>query len=534
MAIYVLVLGLLVTATSVWVARVLDERNEHDLLTTETKQAALAISGAVLSVKDPLETVLHVEEATGGDPVRFRQFAQRLVGPAAPFVSMALWDVKGGTPRVTGVAGVPSELDATSSRARAFIEHAASSPTFVVTSPGGPVDRVAYAISDVAHPGLVVYAERAIPPSKVVPIQLDAPFSNLRFATYLGTSTAPGALATTNVPTSELPLDGDTAREQIPFGDTSITLVAAARTHLGGSLGRWLPLVFLIGGLLITALAVLATRKLETARRTAEVDRATIEHLYRAQDTLLSQQRSIAETLQRALLPAFNPEIPHVVIASRYLPGVRGVEIGGDWYSVIRLDDDRFGFVVGDVSGRGVSAAAVMARMRFTLRAYLAEGHPPDRALTLATRQLSVSVDGHFATVLVGVADVSDRSLVVASAGHFSPLVIDGEGAHYPPIVIGPPLGVEATWTYRASSLLMPEGSTLLAFTDGLIERRTEVIDEGLHRLAKIGTSHAGSPEALLDVLVAELGQDSDDDIALLAFQWLHAAGPDVVDASSP
>jgi serine phosphatase RsbU (regulator of sigma subunit) len=516
----VVLIGCVVTAASAWVAATLDSRNERDLLTTSTQQAALAISGAVLSVKDPLAASLAVAEATSGDTTQFRAHARRLVGPGATFVSVSLWDVVSGVPRVVDAVGASPELDVTSPQASSFISHAAESPTFVVTTPGRSTDRVSYAVGDTSDRRFVVYAERAIPASRMVPLQAAAPFSDLWFATYIGPHLTPSALATTNVPESQLPLPADAARERIPFGDTTITLVAVARDHLGGDLGRWLPWVFLLGGAVITTVAALSVRQIERARRRAESDRATIAELYRKQDALYKEQRSISETLQRALLPARNPTIPGVAVASRYLPGVLGVEIGGDWYSMIRIDDDRFAFVVGDVSGRGVSAASIMARMRFTIRAYLAEGHSPDAALALSARQLDVSADNHFATVLVGVADPSDRTLHMASAGHFSPLVLTGTHAYYPRIIVGPPLGVAATWPYKSTVVSMPEGSTLLAFTDGLIERRGEVIDAGLERLAKSAAAHDGSPDVLLDTIVEELGTESEDDIALLAFQW--------------
>jgi serine phosphatase RsbU (regulator of sigma subunit) len=167
-----------------------------------------------------------------------------------------------------------------------------------------------------------------------------------------------------------------------------------------------------------------------------------------------------------------------------------------------------------------------MARLRFTLRAYLAEGHAPDVALTLTSRQFDISIDDHFATVLVGVADVADRSLIVSSAGHFPPLIIDSGGAHYPTIALGPPLGVDPSWTYGSTIIPMETGSSLLAFTDGLIERRQEVLDQGLERLAKAAASSALTPEQLLDAVMDQVGADAEDDIALLAFAWDREAAP--------
>ena len=103
------------------------------------------------------------------------------------------------------------------------------------------------------------------------------------------------------------------------------------------------------------------------------------------------------------------------------------MDIGGDWYSIIQLDDNRFGFVVGDVSGRGIDAATHMARVRFTLRAYLIEGHRPNVALDLSTRQLDLQADGHFTTVLIGVGDLAAGRITLANAGHLNPVVLSGD-----------------------------------------------------------------------------------------------------------
>jgi serine phosphatase RsbU (regulator of sigma subunit) len=225
---------------------------------------------------------------------------------------------------------------------------------------------------------------------------------------------------------------------------------------------------------------------------------------------------------QRALLPAFNPDIPGLDIASRYVAGAEGVDIGGDWYSIIRRGEREVCFVVGDVSGRGIGAAAVMARLRFTIRAYLAEGHSPGVVLGRCSEQFDIDVDGHIATVVVGVLDLDTCGLVLASAGHFAPLVVDAAGtASYLELDPGPPLGVLAT-TYRETTPSMAVGSTLIAFTDGLVERRGESLDVGLDRLAVAASRGASTVEGLIDELVTALMDDaSEDDTALLAFRCI-------------
>jgi serine phosphatase RsbU (regulator of sigma subunit) len=238
-------------------------------------------------------------------------------------------------------------------------------------------------------------------------------------------------------------------------------------------------------------------------------------------DDRFGEQRHISETLQRALLPQRNPPVRGLEIASRYVGGTRGVEVGGDWYSIVPVDDEQFAFVVGDVSGRGLSAATVMARLRFTLRAYLLEGHPPDRALEMCNRQIDITGDGHFATVMVGIGNIDTRELTIANAGHLSPLVLTDSAAGFISTKVGVPLGVDTSSHYELTTHVMPPRSTFVAFTDGLVERRGEDLDRGLDRLAAAAAVRGASlDESLTGILSAMNHDGSEDDIAILAFRW--------------
>jgi serine phosphatase RsbU (regulator of sigma subunit) len=218
-----------------------------------------------------------------------------------------------------------------------------------------------------------------------------------------------------------------------------------------------------------------------------------------------------------------NPLIPNLEVASRYVAGAGGVEVGGDWFSMIHLDDHRFGFVVGDVSGRGVEAAAIMARIRFTLRAYLFEGHSAAYALSMCSRQIDLAVDRHFATVLVGVGDLSTREITLSNAGHLNPVISSDSGSRFVEVAGGVPLGVSPS-SYDSTTIVMEPGSTLLAFTDGLVERRDEDLDEGLQRLLRAVPPSKAPLETRLTALLAAMTDDlSDDDVAILAFRWVPA-----------
>jgi serine phosphatase RsbU (regulator of sigma subunit) len=482
------------------------------------------VASAIVGIESPLKTAVAISAATHGDAAIFRTYLSAYVGPTKLFVSASLWrvDAAGGT--ALAAVGAKPALDPSSTAARTMRSMADGKPSFVVQSvAAGDHKSVAYAVG--AHPlaGYVVLAERAIPANRRVAVESTSAFSDLHFATYLGKSTATANMQTTDVPIDQLPLHGDVVIETIPFGTTFLTLATSPSGHLGGALGAELPWILLLGGGILTLLTGVITGELVRRRTNAEADARTITGLYDTLDGLFAEQRTISETLQRALLPQRNPVIPDLEIAARYVAGARGVEVGGDWYSLIRLDEQSFAFVVGDVSGRGVEAAALMARIRFTLRAYLVEGHPPEVALGLCSREVNVLEDGHIATALVGVGDLATGTITVASAGHLNPLLTGGGTTRFIPTSVGFPLGVGVS-SYEPVQATIEVGETLIAYTDGLVERRGESITVGLQRLADAVQPEGPLDEVLSRLLTSLNGDSSEDDIAILAFRRLRAA----------
>jgi len=514
---FVALAGLLVTAGASWTAWQLDRGNERDLLRVQTRQGADVIGSAVVAIVNPLQNALHLAEETAGDPGALRRYLAPYTRPGATFVGVSLWRVTGGRPAPVADVGGPLIQDAASPAAVGVAGRALRSPFAVQGLFAATPQRIGYAVGDRRY---VVYAERAIPMNRQVPAERDSAFADLHFATYFGDRPVANMLTTTNVDPGHLPLAGATAQESIPFGDNRILLVTSAATHLGGTFAARLPWLTLGFGLLLTLLAAVAARQLVGRRLAAETDAATIKQLYEQLDGLYAQQRSVSLTLQHALLPRTNPIIDGIEFASAYVAGDRGVEIGGDWYSVIAMPGGRFGFVVGDVSGRGVDAAAIMARVRFTLRAYLLEGHDAAATLAMAARDLDIVRDGHLVTVLIGVGEPATRTLTVASAGHPPPLLATSDRNAFAPVAAGPPLGVGAV-QYRPTTLEMPPGSMLVAYTDGLIERRGEDIDSGLDRLAAAVSLPDGPlPSWLAELLPTQLGEGAADDVAVLALRW--------------
>jgi serine phosphatase RsbU (regulator of sigma subunit) len=212
-----------------------------------------------------------------------------------------------------------------------------------------------------------------------------------------------------------------------------------------------------------------------------------------------------------------------VETSARYEAGVKGVDIGGDWYDLIALDDHRLLLVVGDVSGRGVRAAATMASLRFAIHAYAAQNDPPDAILSKLSKLVNVGRSGQLATILCALVDIDAHRLTVTSAGHLPPLLIsDGTGT-YVQSEVGVPIGVRATARYTSTSIDAPPAATLLAFTDGLVERRGESIDEGLARLRRAAVTNHVPLDELVGRLVDDLRLDGgDDDTAIAALRWLE------------
>ncbi|UQX89014.1 serine/threonine-protein phosphatase [Jatrophihabitans telluris] len=516
--------GLVLTVSASLTARRLDSNSEHRLLEVQTRQAAAVVSSAIIGIEAPLKTAAAIGAASNGDPAAFRNFMSSYIGPKSLFIAAQLWRSGDASSGPVASVGVTPALDPAGDTARAMRSKASTSATFVVEgiSVAGQ-KRIAYALGTQGRPSYVVVAERGIPANRRVPVESTSAFSDLHFATYLGKSTATADMQTTDVDVRRLPLRGTVVVETIPFGNTFITLATSPSTHLGGTLGVELPWILLVGGLLLTLITALITAALVRRRSRAEADANTIIALYEQLDELYGVQRSISETLQHALLPQSNPAISGLEIASRYVAGARGVEVGGDWYSLIGLDENRFAFVVGDVSGRGVEAAALMGRIRFTLRAYLVEGHPPEVALGLCSREVNVLRDGHIATALVGVGDLSTGVITLANAGHLGPLLVTESEARFITTSVGLPLGVRVS-TYQTTQMTLPYGATLIAYTDGLVERRGEPLSQGLDRLAD-NAPVEGALDERLDRLISALSQaDSEDDIAVLAFRRLPQA----------
>jgi CheY-like chemotaxis protein len=293
----------------------------------------------------------------------------------------------------------------------------------------------------------------------------------------------------------------------LPPGETAEFLVSTARTRL-----RRLPTVVAVpapagGGL----------------PRSDDEDRDLLSQLGQATALAVEAMRSYAEertialTLQRSLLPGRLPHVPGVDIAVRYVPAGATTEIGGDFYEVADLDG-RLMVAIGDVTGHSLYAATVMAELRHALRAYASEGHPPAEILERLDAMMRRYHPGTLATVVVLLIDPATGEMTGATGGHLPPLLVTADGdAQYLPLT-GTLLGVQVSRP-AASAFTVPPGGSVVLVTDGLVEKRGECIDEGLERLRQASASIDPKLEDYCDRILAGFSGSNDDDIALLVLR---------------
>ncbi|WP_406438281.1 SpoIIE family protein phosphatase [Streptomyces sp. NBC_00631] len=229
------------------------------------------------------------------------------------------------------------------------------------------------------------------------------------------------------------------------------------------------------------------------------LDRA---HLYDTQHHLVHQ-------LQQALLPRSLPTVPGLDIAVRYLPAGHGIDVGGDFYDLLRLDDTCVAAVIGDVEGHSMAAAALMGQVRTAIHAHATAGAAPDQVIARTNRLLTDLAPDLLVTCLYVHLDLARRELTLAGAGHVPPLLRPAPGLAHPlHLDPGPPLGVDACARYPVTRGALPAGAVLALYTDGLVERP--------------GTDVGGATAALTE----HLAHADADDLEHLVDSLVHQAWP--------
>ncbi|MFI6516185.1 SpoIIE family protein phosphatase [Spirillospora sp. NPDC050679] len=287
----------------------------------------------------------------------------------------------------------------------------------------------------------------------------------------------------------------------------------------------WVGLPLLAAGAAIGALRFSFTRP----REITEEERVFLEAL--AGQCALAVERALlferehktAEELQRSLLPSDLPQLPGMVLAARYNPATRHVQVGGDWYDVFRLPDDRLAVAAGDVMGKGVLAAAGMGRVRNALRALALNDPRPAAVLAGLDRLFSATEDEEqFTTVAYAVIDPETGQGAFSNAGHPPPLLISPDTpARVSNNEPGTPLGWPSQ--RQQTSFSIETGNTVVFYSDGLVENRRRGVDAGLEELVAVAADAppevVGDPERLVDFLVDRMlaGYEQVDDVTVLA-----------------
>jgi len=510
----VIVVGLLITTVFAVGARAVHDSNEKRLLRQRVREVGAVLMSTFSTVQTPLSSAAVLAEATNGNAAAFRRAMAPIIAQRRPFISASIWNANGTSLRPLVAVGSTPELESQPpEKIRAFLRSATGAQGLSVYDMLGASDRrLGYAQTVPSKDArYVVYGEALLPKNRRARIDKNSAFADLDYALFIGSQSQRDQLIASS--TGGTLLHGRTASTTVPFGDSKLLIVMSPRRELGGTLLARLWWFLLIVGVVLTAAAATLVERLSRRRHQAE-------HLAEENAELYAAQRSVALTLQHSLLTQGFPRVAGLEIGARYVTGAEGIDIGGDWYDVVRLDDTRVIVAVGDVSGRGLPAATTMASLRFAIRAYAVQGDRPGTILTKLSDLLSVRSDGHFATVLCATIDLRDGTMTCANAGHPEPLLIASD-AQFVATHIGLPVGVERGSMYEERESLLPAIGTLLFYTDGLIERRGESLSAGLDRLTGVARCATGSLEKVLStVLEQTIPNGSADDTALLGVRW--------------
>ena len=253
----------------------------------------------------------------------------------------------------------------------------------------------------------------------------------------------------------------------------------------------------------------LAVLQLAAARAAPAIERAGLV-------AELEREHEVAVLLQRSLLPRQLPRIAGVSVAARYLAA--RAEVGGDWYDVIELPRGLLGVAIGDVVGHGIQAAALMGQMRTALRAYAQEGHGAGRTLELVDRFVQSAGLGSMATAAYGVFDPDTGVLRFANAGHVPPVIVAADRTRLLEVPPCAPLGAYPYGTCHEHELRLEADELLVMYTDGLVERRGQPLNDGLDELLEVLAGVGSAEEACLAAIGSLGGADGPrDDIAIVA-----------------
>lgn len=518
-----LVAFLAVTAGLAVFAGAVVSDQEHRLLVERTNEVDLVLSTSITSVSTELSVLAHLPPSAGTSG--FEQAARAELPAKSAGQGVILARPQGtGYVVVAAVGQGFSVGQVLTGEAASTMRAATTTPELVSSSVygAGASRSIGFALDaqggiggsgpDGAG-GMVVYRQSVLGPVHAPVQSSTAAFADVRVVLYA--STRPDSSQVIVATSTDLPLQGEVRYVPLMAGATTWLVGVAAEQPLVGSLAAAAPWVTGAAGALGSVLIFLLL-EVSARRREAALEALSTEHRF-------------AEALQRRLLPTV-PQLAGLDVASRYVAGSDYQQVGGDWFDVFPLPSGQTAVVIGDVMGHDVEAAATMSQLRAAVRAYAAEGGDPawvvERLATLVDLYDLAAV----VTVVYGVIDPpagdGTRRFVWANAGHPPPLLCHPDGT-LQQLSQGSStlLGAPATLPRATGQVRLGPGSTLLLYTDGLVEVQGENLGASIDHLGTVlGGTVSGDSEAICRrVLGAQLKGRQRDDVALLVVKTAPA-----------
>jgi hypothetical protein len=513
----VLTVALLATAAAGWGTYTVVHDQEHRLLKERAGELVLLLSNSLQGIQSTISAQGGILNATGNSVSAYEQSARAAVtaDPGKPTFAWLRRNADGSGYVVLGAAGDALHRGevVNDERARSF-DQAMTNAELVATPIVGSGRNLGFALGPpAAPPGTVLYRQTSLGPVQAPRSASTAPYAELQATVYASTSPDPTRVLVTTK--QKLPLTGDVRNERLGVGQIHWLLSVSARHPLVGGVAAnawWVAVLVGVFGSILLAFVV------ETSRRRRDAALA-----------LYASEHQVAETLQRSLLPSL-PSIPGLEFAARYLAGSTGQEVGGDWFDVFPVRGGGIAITVGDVIGHDLAAASAMAQIRAAVRAYAVDGDEPRSVINRLDGLVDALGLTQLATVIYGVlapaAPDGSRVLTYTNAGHLAPLLRSPSGRVTAveggdSILLGAPIVVD----HAQTQLLLEPGSTLVLFTDGLVEVPGRPLDEGVDQLV---TALADPAVTDLDTLCQRvLATTSDrelrDDVALRVIRLVPA-----------
>ncbi|HET7523334.1 MAG TPA: PP2C family protein-serine/threonine phosphatase [Acidimicrobiales bacterium] len=510
-----LVIMLLLTAGATLFSRSLIRDQEHRLLVERTNEVSQVLSVSIATLTDDLATLARVNAATGTGAFTEAAKATASTSPG----SYALLGRSGAGYTVLAAAGQGTRVgDTLPPAVLPTIAHADGLGTLVATPVMGTGAQRSLAFAYGLSPGQVVYHVVQLGPVGPPRAASTAPFNELRVVLYAVPRADPTQVLVTTA--SKLPLSGSVRYEPFKAGATAWLLGVTADRPLIGSLAADAPWTALVIGLIGTALVFMLVEAV-ARRRDAALALYAGEHRF-------------AEALQRRLLPTL-PELADLELATRYVPASDVHRVGGDWYDIFVLGAGRIAVVIGDVMGHDVEAATAMSQLRSALRAYAIDTDDPGTVIERLGRMIETFEMAPLVTLIYGLLEPAgadgSRLFRWSNAGHPPPMLRLPDGTvRELTEATSPLLGAPGTDRRPRQERLLPAGSCLLLYTDGLVEVPGVTMTDSIAQLRGVveGTAGQGSAEATCAaVLATQVAENRRDDVAIIAVRLTEPVDKD-------